>query len=74
LKTSLGEVGIYGPAGPPASGPALSRFTQVPYETVLEQDRIAAEEERLAAERLRLRGTHGPNAGWQLSDNNVLGN
>ena len=44
LKSSLAKLRIFGPAGDPhaGAGPAVQKYTQVPYEDVLRQEQAEA--------------------------------
>ncbi|TFK54216.1 hypothetical protein OE88DRAFT_1624688 [Heliocybe sulcata] len=69
LKTSLASCRIYGPKGNPDAIPAPSRYTQVPWEKVEEED-----EKKLATERQdesKESRLDMPKGGWQLTDKNA---
>lgn len=71
LKTALAEVKIFGPTGDPNPAPSVTRYTQVPWDTVLYEDRKAA------AEKEAEKGTGVPRSplaggsGWKLRDKNA---
>ncbi|KAL0072385.1 hypothetical protein AAF712_000148 [Marasmius tenuissimus] len=62
LKTTLAELGIYGPSGNPDSTPAPKRYTEVPWSEVKEEDEVKLP---------RPISTQVPPQGWRLSDNNA---
>lgn len=71
LKAALAEVKIYGPTGDPNPPPSVTRYTQVPWDTVLYEERKAAAEKEaekgIGAPRSPLAG----GSGWQLRDKNA---
>ena len=64
LKKALADVKIYGSTGNPDAIPAPTRYTQVPWELVKEEDDNAAESKKPSE-------PSTPEAGWQLSDKNA---
>ncbi|KAJ2925115.1 hypothetical protein H1R20_g11975, partial [Candolleomyces eurysporus] len=66
LKQALAEVNIYGPSGNPNPPPAVTRYTQVPWESVLWEEQKAAEEKG----REQLQHPQPPHhiGGWDLRD------
>ncbi|KAI3618916.1 serine threonine protein kinase [Moniliophthora roreri] len=62
LKTTLADVGIYGPSGDPASTPAPKRYTEVPWEEVKNEDE----------HKHRPQSTPAPSSGWKLTDQNAM--
>jgi len=67
LKTILGELKIYGPSGDPNPAPGVKRYTQIPWQDILAEERKAALEKQpsVPAEGF------GPPEGWKLSDKNA---
>ncbi|RXW21641.1 hypothetical protein EST38_g4203 [Candolleomyces aberdarensis] len=66
LKQALAEVNIYGPTGNPNPPPAVTRYTQVPWETVIWAEQKAAEEK--AREQLQHPQPPHHIGGWDLRD------
>ncbi|KAL0576656.1 hypothetical protein V5O48_005316 [Marasmius crinis-equi] len=62
LKTTLADLGIYGPSGNPDATPSPKRYTEVPWPEVKESDE---------AKQPRPISTQAPPAGWRLSDSNA---
>ena len=67
LKQALAEVKIYGPSGDPSPPPAVTRYTQVPWETVLYEERKAEQEKELA----KAQPHTAPTGSWDLRDKNA---
>ncbi|KAF9268886.1 hypothetical protein L218DRAFT_1073318 [Marasmius fiardii PR-910] len=62
LKTTLAELGIYGPSGNPGATPAPKRYTEVPWKEVKEAEK--SKHQPITPER-------SPAAGWRLSDSDA---
>ncbi|KAG7098557.1 hypothetical protein E1B28_000491 [Marasmius oreades] len=61
LKTTLAELGIYGPSGNPGATPAPKRYTEVPWEEAKAGD----------TKHQPITSGSTPAAGWRLSDSNA---
>ncbi|TFL04521.1 Mechanosensitive ion channel-domain-containing protein [Pterulicium gracile] len=68
LKSAMAESQIYGPAGAPASGPGVAKYTQVPWAEFKQEEQVAAE---AAAREHRFAATQS--TGWELRDGNMAG-
>jgi hypothetical protein len=66
LKTTLADLKIFGPSGDPGAGSEPKRYTLVPWDDVLEEDRRKG---LVARERA---GEGVPEGGWKLSDKNAV--
>lgn len=64
----MAESQIYGPAGAPASGPGVAKYTQVPWAEFKQEEQVAAE---AAAREHRFAATQS--TGWELRDGNMAG-
>jgi len=65
LKTTLGELKVYGPKGDPNTGPSTARYTQVPWELVQARDREEAAKDTPSE-------VHVPSGGWHLRGNSDM--
>lgn len=65
LKSALAEVKIYGPSGDPNAESGPTKYTEVPWKDVQEQERRAAREKGHEVE------TPVPAGGWRLADKNA---
>lgn len=70
LKQALAEVMVYGPTGDPNPPPAVTRYTQVPWDTVLYEDQKGAAEKGAEKD---TGAPRSPLAGsWALRDKNAV--
>jgi hypothetical protein len=66
LKTSLADVGIFGPTGDPNGKPKTTRYTLIPWEIISEEDKKESSHEKSSG------GTEMPAGGWNLADRNAV--
>ncbi|PPR07380.1 hypothetical protein CVT26_013696 [Gymnopilus dilepis] len=67
LKAILGELKIYGPSGDPNPPPAVTRYTEVPWDLIQAEDRKKARKD----ESQPVEDQRPPSGGWELGDKNT---
>lgn len=70
LKAALAELDIYGPSGNPSPKPTTSRYTLVPWELVVEEDR-SKEVESHSTPPGGIQEPRIPVSNWRLTDSNI---
>ncbi|KAH6914006.1 Mechanosensitive ion channel-domain-containing protein [Coprinopsis sp. MPI-PUGE-AT-0042] len=71
LKAALAECKIFGPKGDPNSAPGVTRYTEVPWDTILAEDTKAAWE-KAQLERQQAANPDHLKGSWKLADKDAV--